>query len=86
MKGWGEEDYQRREGTWLILDRKTSVDGLGPKSQKAVLVKILPHSWQSFPVFCLPMDREGRAVKFRVMLFRPALPWPSPLREMRITW
>jgi hypothetical protein len=62
-----------REGTWLVSDRKTSVDGLGPKLQKAVLVKILPRSWQSFPVFCLPMDRKGRGVKSRVMLSGHAL-------------
>ena len=74
--GRGEEDYRRREGTWLVSDRKTSVDGSGPKLQRAVLVKILPHSWQSFPVFCLPMDREGRGVKSRVMLSGPALPCP----------
>lgn len=45
--------------TWLVSERKTAVDSIGPGLQNAVLVKSIPHPWLSFPVFCLPVDRKG---------------------------
>lgn len=59
---------------------------MGPGRQNAVSVKIIPHPWQSFPVFCLPMDgeREGcTGQSDAAQLSRPALHDPPLQREMK---
>lgn len=82
----GEEGSMKQRATWLESERKTAVGSMGPGLQNAVSVKIIPHPWQSFPVFCLPMDgeREGCTGQNDVaQLSRPALHDPPPQREMK---
>lgn len=59
VKGWGEENYQGREGTWLVSDRKTFVDGMGPELQNAVSVKS-PTTFMAVISCLLPPNGQGR--------------------------
>lgn len=55
--------------------------GLG--NETLFWIIIIPHPWQSFPVFCLPKDREREGCIGRndvAQLSRPTLHYPPPLR------
>lgn len=77
---WRDEEGNRG-GHLAGIRGENSCDSMGPGLQNAVSVKILPHPWQSFPVFGLPMDRERegcRGLNDAARLSRPALHDPPP--------
>lgn len=71
----------RREGHLAGSREENNCDRMRPGLQNAVSVEIIPHPWQSFPVFCLPMDREREGCRGQndaARLSRPALHNPPP--------
>lgn len=77
---WRDEEGNRG-GHLAGIRGENSCDSMGPGLQNAVSVKILPHPWQSFPVFGLPMDREREGCRGQndaARLSRPALQDPPP--------